>query len=152
MFAMASRAYEVLKWDYPVCQQNCKKRQEIEGEAEVTPTSTSTPRRPSLQQQKSDSSARRKIFAEKMGMSVFCDDGDDSDAHFKGFDPDGDGDGDADGDADARKRTKVRRSRRKDNSPFSLRPPKLSSPNQESKSRHSSGKFLTTTEPLNPSH
>ena len=89
-----------------------------------------------------------------MGMSVFCDDGDDSDAHFRGFDPDGDGDGDgdADGDTDARKRTKVRRSRRKDNSPFSLRPPKLSSPNQESKSRHSSGKFLTTTEPLNPSH
>ena len=80
MFMMASRAYEVLKWDYPVCQENCKKRQEIE----TTTTATQNSRQASPQ--KSDASVRRKVFSERIGLSVFYSDGEDSDAQFPGTD------------------------------------------------------------------
>ena len=70
-----------------------------------------------------DASVRRKTFSEKIGMSIFYDDGEDSDAYFQGNDV-------------TENRTQVRKHRRKVNSPLSVRAPNFAS---HAKGLHSSG-------------
>lgn len=114
ILTMAARAYEVMKWDLPVCQMSgkCSKNKPPEIETSVT-----LERQPSRQ---SEASVRRRGFAEKVATSIFYSDGEDSDAYFQGSDA---GSVTRDIVVDET-RSKVRKHRsRKVNSPLSVRAP-----------------------------
>ena len=117
ILTMAARAYEVMKWDLPVCQMsgNCSKNKPGEIETSVT-----IQRQPSRH---SESSVRRRGFAEKIATSIFYSDGEDSDACFQGSDA---GVTTRDVAVVEETRAKVRKHRsRKVNSPLSVRAPNL---------------------------
>ncbi len=126
---MAARAYEVMKWDLPVCQMsgNCSKNKPAELETSVT-----MERQPSRH---SEASVRRRGFAEKVATSIFYSDGEDSDAHYQGSDA-----GSVTRDVVVEEsRAKVRKHRsRKVNSPLSVRAPNIA----KSNSHNSSGVII----------